>query len=94
MDNNTQETLQILQEECAEVIQAISKIYRFGPDQCYGETDDTNMHKLQQELGDVLVMIELLTNKGVGVSEVGLQEAKIKKFAKLRQWSNLVIKGD
>jgi hypothetical protein len=32
MDPKTKEALDILQEECAEVIQAVSKISRFGLD--------------------------------------------------------------
>ena len=31
MDSQTKEVMDILQEECAEVIQAVSKISRFGP---------------------------------------------------------------
>lgn len=54
--------LGILQEECAEVIQIISKINRFG---MYGynpnRTDKTpNKYKLIQELGDVMAMIYIL----------------------------------
>ena len=32
MDSQTKEVMDILQEECAEVIQAVSKISRFGLD--------------------------------------------------------------
>jgi hypothetical protein len=33
MNEDTREVLLILQEECAEVTQAVSKCFRFGPDQ-------------------------------------------------------------
>jgi hypothetical protein len=34
MNEKQKEALLILQEECAEVIQAASKVFRFGVDQC------------------------------------------------------------
>lgn len=89
MDEKTREILLILQEECAEVTQAISKCFRFGPDQMKPGKDRTNISMLQEELGDLLAMIELLTKQDVGVSEVGLIDAKIAKFKKLKQWSNI-----
>jgi NTP pyrophosphatase (non-canonical NTP hydrolase) len=89
MNEKTREILLILQEECAEVTQAISKCFRFGPDQMKPGKDRTNISMLQEELGDLLAMIELLTKQDVGVSEVGLIDAKIAKFKKLKQWSNI-----
>ena len=35
MNDKIKETLIITQEECAEVIQAVSKVMRFGFDSCY-----------------------------------------------------------
>jgi NTP pyrophosphatase (non-canonical NTP hydrolase) len=93
MNEKTREILLILQEECAEVTQAISKCFRFGPDQMKPGKDRTNISMLQEELGDLLAMIELLTKQDVGVSEVGLIDAKIAKFKKLKQWSN-IFEGD
>jgi NTP pyrophosphatase (non-canonical NTP hydrolase) len=91
MNDEVQEILNILQEECAEVIQAISKCNRFGPDQCKYDSDITNMQHLQQELGDVLAMIELLVNQNVGVSNEAISEAKLRKFDKLKRWSKITI---
>lgn len=93
MNEKTREILLILQEECAEVTQAISKCFRFGPDQMKPGKDRTNISMLQEELGDLLAMIELLMKQDVGVSEVGLIDAKIAKFKKLKQWSN-IFEGD
>lgn len=55
------ELLGILQEECAEVIQIISKIRRFGMDS-YNPADPsvTNHDLLNLEVGDVLGLIEML----------------------------------
>lgn len=50
----------ITQEECAEVIQAISKVFRFGPDQCHPETGITNIEQLSTEIGQLKYMLDLL----------------------------------
>lgn len=91
MNDQTREILIILQEECAEVIVEISKIMRFGPDQCKPNSDETNIHSLQKELGDLMAMIELITQEGVGITTQGLKEAKLKKFEKLKTWSSIVF---
>lgn len=91
MNEDLRETLIILQEELIESAQVISKIFRFGPDQIVPGTDYTNLYRLEEELGDVQAMIELLTDLKVGVDNQGIFEAKIRKFEKLKQWSNLTI---
>jgi NTP pyrophosphatase (non-canonical NTP hydrolase) len=91
MDEETKEILIILQEECAEVIQSISKCYRFGPDQIKLDSNTTNMQSVQKELGDVLAMIELLTEKNIGVTIKGLENDKKLKFEKLKRFSNINI---
>lgn len=91
MNNNTREILLILQEECAEVTQAISKCFRFGPDQVKPGKELTNLKFLQEELGDLLAMIDLLVWEDVGVKWDDLNVAKKRKFEKLKQWSNLKI---
>ena len=64
---------------------------RFGPDQVKPGTDKTNIQVLEEELGDLLAMIELLVDKDVGVTNAGLELAKKAKFKKLKQWSNIII---
>lgn len=91
MNDNLREILLILQEECAEVTQAVSKCFRFGPDQLKPGKERTNIDMLQEEIGDLFAMVELLTDLDVGVSVDGIQKAKEKKFEKLKQWSNLNI---
>ena len=91
MNEQTKEILIILQEECAEVIVEISKIMRFGPDQCKPNSDETNIQYLQKELGDLIAMIELITDQKVGITMQGLKAAKQGKFEKLKSWSNITI---
>lgn len=59
------ELLEILQEECAEVIQAISKIKRFGLD-AYNPADETetpNSLHLLNEIGDVVGMVQMFVDE-------------------------------
>ena len=91
MNEDLREVMLILQEECAEVTQAISKCFRFGPDQMKPGKDRTNVNMLEEEIGDLLAMIELLTDLDVGVTVEGIQQAKMKKFEKLKIWSDLKI---
>lgn len=89
MNEETKEILQILQEECAEVVVAISKCLRFGPDQCKPDSDQTNIMQVEQELGDVQALVELLVKKKVGVTNNGIADAKKLKFEKLKKFSNI-----
>jgi NTP pyrophosphatase (non-canonical NTP hydrolase) len=91
MNNDLREVMLILQEECAEVTQAISKCFRFGPDQMKPGKDRTNINMLEEEIGDLFAMVELLTDLDVGVTVEGIQQAKMKKFEKLKIWSDLKI---
>jgi NTP pyrophosphatase (non-canonical NTP hydrolase) len=92
MDNKVNEILHILQEECAEVTQAISKCFRFGLDNVKPGKPLTNAEHLEGEIGDLLAMVDLLKYYNV-VSEAGLNTAKQAKIEKLKMWSN-IYKGD
>ena len=86
MRNEQDEILRISQEECAEVIQAISKVFRFGFD---GEHNGkTNHQRLTEELGDLLCMIELMMQLNI-VNESAVYKASLQKRNKLHQWSNI-----
>lgn len=88
MNEKTKEVMDILQEECAEVIQAVSKISRFGIDNMKPGKPKTNREHLEEELGDMLAMIDILKEMGV-VSEDCLQTAKHAKIEKLKKWSTI-----
>jgi len=53
----------ITQEECAEVIQAISKCFRFSLNHGHPETGVTNKEHLETEIGQLKCMLELLTQE-------------------------------
>ncbi len=91
MNEQTREILLILQEECAEVTQAVSKCMRFGPDQLKPGKDRTNIQMLEEEIGDLLAMVELLTDLKIGVTTNGISKAKKAKFVKLKTWSSIII---
>jgi NTP pyrophosphatase (non-canonical NTP hydrolase) len=87
MTDKINEILDILQEECAEVIVAISKIRRFGIDNTYKDGGTQREH-LVQELGDVTLLIELLQAHGV-YTEQELINAQRRKAVKLTKWSKI-----
>jgi NTP pyrophosphatase (non-canonical NTP hydrolase) len=88
MDKITKEVMDILQEECAEVIQAVSKINRFGLDNIKPGKPKTNREHLEEELGDMLAMIDIMLEKSV-ISHDSLELAKQAKIEKLKKWSNI-----
>lgn len=53
-----------LQEEAAEVIQAVSKIRRFGPHAHHPERTTTNLEELVGELEDFLAILGALEHYG------------------------------
>jgi NTP pyrophosphatase (non-canonical NTP hydrolase) len=60
------ERLDMLAEECAEVIMAVSKIKRHGY-RSYNpvsESDETNFDGLQREIGDVLALLFAMEKAG------------------------------
>lgn len=87
MNDKQREILVITQEECAEVIQEISKIFRFGLDQTH---KDGMLHqeKLEMEVGDLLCMINLLTSYGL-IRPSQVTNAIKDKELKLKQWSKI-----
>ncbi len=83
-----QETLDILQEECAEVIVEISKCRRFGLNSVHYKTGIEHKKMLEQEIGDVLAMIDILIERNIITIE-NLDIAKSKKKEKLKLWSKI-----
>jgi NTP pyrophosphatase (non-canonical NTP hydrolase) len=88
VETTIKEVMDILQEECAEVIQAVSKISRFGIDNKKPGKPKTNREHLEEELGDMLAMIDIMLEKSV-ISLEHLEIAKKAKIEKLKQWSNI-----
>ena len=88
MDDKLHEVMNILSEECAEVIQAVSKCHRFGLHNAKPGKPLTNAQHMEVEIGDLLAMVDLLKSKGV-ITEEGLNIAKQAKIEKLKQWSSI-----
>lgn len=86
MTDNEKEILLIAQEECAEVTQAISKVFRFGLDATHNGA--TNRDRLTEETGDLFCMIQLMIEKGI-IDITELEQAAANKKAKLQKWSNI-----
>jgi hypothetical protein len=87
MNSKTNEALVILQEECAEVIQEVSKCFRFGINDL---NKDGIKHSivLEKEVADMLCMVDILVGQGV-LDPARLAAGKIEKQTKLKKWSKL-----
>lgn len=91
MNENEKEILLITQEECAEVTQAISKVFRFGFDSVH--KGFTNREHLEEEVGDLMCMIDLMIDNGI-VRESAVMTAKNEKLNKLLTWSKIFSEKD
>jgi len=88
MNEQEREVMNILSEECAEVIQAISKCHRFGLDNVKPGKPKTNRAHLAEELGDLQAMIDLCIKFNIVGSEQ-ISIAADNKIAKLQKWSKI-----
>lgn len=86
LDEKQKEIMSIAQEECAEVVQAISKIFRFGLDEVY--EGKSNRERLEMELGDLQCMITLLKQYDI-VNDLAVHKAELAKRTRLGKWSNI-----
>lgn len=80
------EIMDISQEESAEVIQAISKIRRFGLNSEHNGV--TNKEHLEEEVGDLTCMLNLLSEFGL-VDWDKVQVHAINKRKKLQVWTKI-----
>jgi len=86
---NVKETLTILSEESAEVIQASSKLIRFGT------YDENNVAKLEKELGDVMAMVLILDYYGYIKldnikNQIEPKLQKLKKYSKIKNLNKII----
>ena len=89
MLDNQRQIMLIAQEECAEVTQAISKVFRFGIDAVHEKR--TNRERLTEETGDLLCMIELMIESGL-IDRNEMLNASGAKRQKLLKWSTIFAK--
>lgn len=76
----------ITQEECAEVIQAISKVFRFGLNQVHPQTGVDNKSALEVELGQLESMLWELRSHWE-LDEDKIAAAFTSKQRALNKWS-------
>jgi NTP pyrophosphatase (non-canonical NTP hydrolase) len=88
MKRQVQEALDILQEECGEVIVEVSKCRRFGLDSTHYKTGIKHSTMLELEVGDVLALVDILIDQGI-LDTATLDIAKEAKKEKLKQWSKI-----
>ena len=80
LEYNT-ELMLITMEECGELIEACSKTIR---------CEDYKDHpKMIEEVGDVLLLIEMIIGRGL-VKQEDIDARKKVKVEKLKKWSNLI----
>lgn len=80
------EVMLITQEECAEVTQAISKVFRFGF--LSEHNGRNNRQHLEEEIGDLMCMVDLMRESNL-INWDNVIDASAKKRDKLRKWSNI-----
>jgi NTP pyrophosphatase (non-canonical NTP hydrolase) len=86
MNSSEREIMLIAQEECAEVTQAISKVFRFGIDGVHNGA--TNKQRLEEEVGDLMCMLQMMADREIiDWSLVSLAAGR--KKIKLQTWSNI-----
>ena len=83
-----EEPMLVLMEECSEVVQAISKCCRFGLDNHKPGKPKTNREHLEEELGDLIAMVDILKENEI-VSEEKIEQARRAKVDKLKLWSTI-----
>ena len=88
MKRQVQEALDILQEECGEVIVEVSKCRRFGLDSTHYKTGIKHSVMLEIEVADVLALVDILIDQGI-LDVATLEIAKDAKKEKLKQWSKI-----
>jgi len=80
---NEEQIMSILQEECAEVIQAVSKVRRFGK--------ENNIEELCKEIADVEVMIMLAKEHISELYQFDWGKARQNKIDKLHVYSTIFL---
>lgn len=82
--NKREHLFTILQEECAEVIQCVSKIKRFGLSNTQPSSGLLNLQILVNEINDLYATVEMLQEDGVPIpydpTKVGNKKGKVKHF--------------
>jgi NTP pyrophosphatase (non-canonical NTP hydrolase) len=87
--SDLRDTLDMVQEECSEIIQAAAKATRFGLIDTWDGV--TNRQKLETEIGDLLCLVKILTDNGV-LNMDAIIDARLDKVRKMKKWAPTVVK--
>ena len=87
MTEQEKEILIITAEECGEVVQAVTKILRFGKEDKVTAAY-TNMHRLEEEIGDLWCMFGLLEERGL-IDKEAVAVAAVNKRRRLENYSSI-----
>lgn len=79
------ELLEILAEECAEVIQRVTKALRFGVEEVQPGQPDSNSRRIGLELGDVMETVDKLRSCRT-LDGRDIQDGMIRKEAQLARF--------
>ncbi len=88
MNEKEKEIMLIAQEECAEVTQAISKVFRFGFDATHPDRTVNNRECLEEEIGDLMCMVDLMIEYKM-INQNNILYASDNKRKKLHKWSSI-----
>tara|TARA_B100001093_G_scaffold123831_1_gene116418 strand:+ start:1106 stop:1387 length:282 start_codon:yes stop_codon:yes gene_type:complete len=86
-----QQLLVITMEEAGEVVQACSKILRRGRNGASLLNNPKQMDDLQDEIGDIYCMIQLLIDSEF-IDKDKLEDRVIYKKKKLQKWSSIDVR--
>ena len=81
--------LDLLQEEAAELIVAISKLKRFGPESVnpYESAGKSNHESFVPEIGDIKARIDIIQSEtDYVITDEEIERAKVKKMLKLEKY--------
>lgn len=79
------ERLTLLIEECSEVIQAATKILRYGYQSHHPTGEYDNREQLEIELGDVMAIADLMVvNEDIRLA--ALKHQRLQKMQRLPRW--------
>ena len=79
------ERLALLLEELGEAQQVIGKILRHGYDSYHPQGNDTNRELLENEIGDVMAAVQMMTDAG-DMDRVMIESEKTDKLERVGEW--------
>ena len=86
--NKTEHLLVCLAEECSEITKSVAKALRFGLDDGYPGTNETNLDNIIDEINDLYGVINMLVDAGIPLHQnTGKIQSKINRVNKYMQYA-------